>query len=303
MQRLYDFLRRHPTGVDSFWAVLFFGISMVNVVSESEHSVAVRLAVVPAVAALSVAVALRRRWTQAMFWLTLGAGIYQLALGFTAGFYDFAMLVILFTVAASDVPRWVSRTALGWGLAAAPLYFLRYGVDKGTNEVDNVLFTLFMIVPFALAWVLGDSLRTRRAYYAQLIERNQRLENQREAQAKVAVAAERARIARELHDVVAHNVSVMVVEADGAAYVMDVAPEQAKEALQTISGTGRQALAEMRPNCWACCVPASHRSRRTTCRSRTSSRSRSSSSRYGRPGSRWTSRSRARRGGCPAASS
>ncbi|WP_328926939.1 sensor histidine kinase [Streptomyces sp. NBC_00190] len=246
MQRLYDFLRRHPTGVDSFWAVLFFGISMVNVVSESEHSVAVRLAVVPAVAALSVAVALRRRWTQAMFWLTLGAGIYQLALGFTAGFYDFAMLVILFTVAASDVPRWVSRTALGWGLAAAPLYFLRYGVDKGTNEVDNVLFTLFMIVPFALAWVLGDSLRTRRAYYAQLIERNQRLENQREAQAKVAVAAERARIARELHDVVAHNVSVMVVQADGAAYVMDVAPEQAKEALQTISGTGRQALAEMR---------------------------------------------------------
>ena len=105
---------------------------------------------------------------------------------------------------------------------------------------------VFLAVPFALAWVLGDSMRTRRAYFAQLEERAARLEKEREAQAKVAVAAERARIARELHDVVAHNVSVMVVQADGAAYVLDAAPDQAKKALETISGTGRQALAEMR---------------------------------------------------------
>lgn len=118
-------------------------------------------------------------------------------------------------------------------------------MDRGATG-DNVIGALFAVVPFALAWVLGDSVRTRRAYYAQLVERNQRLEKEREAQAKAAVTTERARIARELHDVVAHNVSVMVVQADGAAYVMDVAPEQAKEALQTISGTGRQALAEMR---------------------------------------------------------
>ncbi|MEU8350998.1 sensor histidine kinase, partial [Streptomyces sp. NPDC048845] len=88
--------------------------------------------------------------------------------------------------------------------------------------------------------------RTRRAYYAQLEERAARLEKEREAQAKMAVAAERARIARELHDVVAHNVSVMVVQADGAAYVLDSSPEQTKQALETISGTGRKALAEMR---------------------------------------------------------
>ncbi|MFD3544228.1 sensor histidine kinase [Streptomyces sp. NPDC058655] len=245
MQRLYDFLRRHPTGVDTFWAVVFAGFSMLNVASLGT-STALRLAAIPVALAMAAVVALRRKWTQTMFWVTLAAGVYQLALGIPAQFADFAMLVILFTVAAGDVPRWVSRTALGAGLLASPLYFLRFGVDKGTSDVDNVLFTLFVIVPFALAWVMGDSLRTRRAYYAQLIERNQRLENQREARAKVAVAAERARIARELHDVVAHNVSVMVVQADGAAYVMDAAPEQAKEALQTISGTGRQALAEMR---------------------------------------------------------
>ncbi|MBT2469093.1 sensor histidine kinase [Streptomyces sp. ISL-66] len=246
MQRLYDFLRRHPTGVDSFWAVLLFGVSMMNVVGEPALTTTLKLAAVPLVIALSSAVALRRKWTQQMFWLVLGAGLYQLAVDIPAGMWDLAMFVILFTVAASDVPRWVSRAALGCGLAAAPLYFARFGVDKGTTGFETLAYSLFMIVPFALAWVLGDSLRTRRAYYAQLVERNQRLEKERAAQAKVAVAAERARIARELHDVVAHNVSVMVVQADGAAYVMDAAPEQAKEALQTISGTGRLALAEMR---------------------------------------------------------
>ncbi|AZM89719.1 MULTISPECIES: sensor histidine kinase [Streptomyces] len=246
MQRLYDFIRRHPTGVDGFWAVLFFGISMMNVAGAEGQSTALRLATVPVVAALTAALALRRRWTVPMFWLSAGAGVYQLAIGQEIQFCDVALLVVLFTVAAADVPRWVSRTALGAGLLASPLYFLRFGVDKSASGTEEFLFVLFMMVPFALAWVMGDSLRTRRAYYAQLVERNQRLEKEREAQAKVAVAAERARIARELHDVVAHNVSVMVVQADGAAYVMDVAPDQAKEALQTISGTGRQALAEMR---------------------------------------------------------
>ncbi|GAA0324024.1 sensor histidine kinase [Streptomyces polychromogenes] len=247
MQRLYDFIRRHPTGVDSFWAVLLFGFSMLNVADMGGSSVALRLATVPVVAALTAVLALRRRWTRQMFWLAVGAGVWQLAIGSPVQTCDLAMLVILFTVAASgDVPRWLSRTALGTGLLAAPLYSLRFGVDKNASAPQEALFVVFMMVPFALAWVMGDSLRTRRAYYAQLVERNQRLEKEREAQAKVAVAAERARIARELHDVVAHNVSVMVVQADGAAYVMDVAPEQAKEALQTISGTGRQALAEMR---------------------------------------------------------
>ncbi|MFJ7205370.1 sensor histidine kinase [Streptomyces sp. NPDC098789] len=244
MQRLYDFLRRHPTGVDSFWAVLLFGMAMLQVAG-SYNTTRERLIAAPTVFALCAVVSLRRKWTVPMLWLTVGTGAYQLATGSQPNLANLAMLVILYTVAAGDVPRWISRTALGLGLLAAPVSGLRWGVDKNDAYAD-VFFILMLIVPFALAWVLGDSLRTRRAYYAQLIERNQRLEGERAAQAKIAVAAERARIARELHDVVAHNVSVMVVQADGAAYVMDVAPEQAKEALQTISGTGRQALAEMR---------------------------------------------------------
>jgi signal transduction histidine kinase len=89
-------------------------------------------------------------------------------------------------------------------------------------------------------------MRYRRAYYANLEERAATLERDRDAQSRIAAAAERARIARELHDVVAHNVSVMVVQADGAAYALGTDPGRAREALAAISATGRQALTEMR---------------------------------------------------------
>src|SRR5215472_3312020 len=84
-------------------------------------------------------------------------------------------------------------------------------------------------------------MRYRRAYYAGLEERAAQLERDRDAQARIAAAAERARIARELHDVIAHNVSVMVVQADGASYALRSEPDRT-----AISQTGRQALAEMR---------------------------------------------------------
>ncbi|GGR44355.1 two-component sensor histidine kinase [Streptomyces cinereoruber] len=245
VQRLYDFLRRHPTGVDGFWALVLFGFSLLWVGStypSVDHPVAYGV-----VAALfSLVLALRRRAPERMLLLTVALGLAQLALDLEPFLADFAMFVIVYTVAVHDGPRWASRLALAGGLSAATLAQFRWPVEDPASGPAKVFFTIIMTVPFALAWVLGDSLRTRRAYFAQLEERASRLEQEREAQAKVAVAAERARIARELHDVVAHNVSVMVVQADGAAYVMDSSPETAKQALETISTTGRQALAEMR---------------------------------------------------------
>ncbi|MFC8509039.1 sensor histidine kinase [Streptomyces sp. NPDC057411] len=246
MQRLYDFIRRHPTGVDGFWAVVLFGFSLLWVVSASPAVGGSPLLYCLVAALFSLVVALRRRAPEKMLVLAVVLGLAQLALGIVPFMADFAMLVIIYTVAAHDGPRWASRLALAGGLAAATLSQLRWPLEGSRSSAATVFFTVIMTVPFALAWVLGDSLRTRRAYFAQLEERASRLEKEREAQAKVAVAAERARIARELHDVVAHNVSVMVVQADGAAYVIDSSPETAKQALETIAGTGRQALAEMR---------------------------------------------------------
>ncbi|GAA3801894.1 sensor histidine kinase [Streptomyces coacervatus] len=245
MQRLYDFLRRHPTGVDTFWAVFLFGISVVGEgTGQGIRGTDSPAVIVPIVLLLCLVIALRRRMPEKMLLLAIGLGLAQVVLNVETIPADFAMLVIVYTVAATGA-RWASWLALGVGLSAAPVAQVRWW-SENVGALGNVAKAIFLTVPFALAWVLGDSIRTRRAYFAQLEERAARLEKEREAQAKVAVAAERARIARELHDVVAHNVSVMVVQADGAAYVLDAAPDQAKKALETISSTGRQALAEMR---------------------------------------------------------
>ncbi|MFJ8253190.1 sensor histidine kinase [Streptomyces sp. NPDC094466] len=245
MQRLYDFIRRHPTGVDVFWAVFLLGLSGMSMVSGMYDTGREEIVAVPVALGLSTVVALRRRAPERMLLLAILVGVVQLVFDVRPGIADFAMLVITYTVATVG-ERWASRLALVCSLSAAALSQLRWEAEPGGSWPQVVFVTIIMTVPFVLAWVLGDSLRTRRAYFDQLEERAARLEREREAQSKVAVAAERARIARELHDVVAHNVSVMVVQADGAAYVMDTAPDQAKQALETISSTGRQALAEMR---------------------------------------------------------
>lgn len=246
MQRLYDYLRRHPTGVDSFWAFLLLGFTSLwllgGVLTSAQRCVAV-----PFTFALCLVVALRRRAPERMLLLTIAVGIGQLVFDIESNPGDLAMFVIIYTV-ASGTTRWASRLALISGLLAPTIAVLRWNA-RGTmtqHPREQIFALVLLTFPFLLAWVLGDSVRTRRAYWAQLEEKAARLEKERETQSQIAVAAERARIARELHDVVAHNVSVMVVQADGAAYVLDSAPQQTKQALETISGTGRQALAEMR---------------------------------------------------------
>jgi signal transduction histidine kinase len=101
-------------------------------------------------------------------------------------------------------------------------------------------------IPAIAAWLLGDNLRTRRAYLRELEARAERLEREQEESARRAAAEEQARIARELHDVLAHNVSVMVVQAAAADDVFDQQPERAREALRAIERTGRSALTELR---------------------------------------------------------
>nr|WP_281386519.1 histidine kinase [Jiangella mangrovi] len=93
---------------------------------------------------------------------------------------------------------------------------------------------------------MGDVRRVRQAYVAELVERAHQAERERDQRAQLAAAEERARIAREMHDVVAHNLSVIVVQADGGRYAGDQDPQAALDALKTIGDTGRGALSEMR---------------------------------------------------------
>ena len=240
MPALYAWLRRHPTLVDG---VLAAALLLGGVGPAFAKGIFIGI---PLAFGLAVPVMFRRRYPVAAYATAVVAGGIQVALGIRPAATDVAILVLLYTLAAYT-PR---RTSV-WGLAVC-LAGSAVGILRWISLTDHGVLgwliagaTLFA-GPALLAWVLGDSMRYRRAYYASLEDRAARLEAERDAQAQIAAVAERARIARELHDVIAHIVSVMVVQADGASYTLDTDPGRAREALAAISATGRQALAEMR---------------------------------------------------------
>jgi signal transduction histidine kinase len=243
---LYAWLRSHRLFVDG---VLAMALGLLGI-GQLLHGPWTQ---VPAWILLVTAVFVRRRIAVTAFCIGALGGAVQVAGGefFKAPPLpsDIAMLVLLYTVAAYR-PRRASVPALlvclaGAAVAAATVWMPLDGSDHPPFAQVAFATALFSGI-ILLAWVLGDSMRYRRGYYAGLEDRAARLEAERHAQAKIAAAAERARIARELHDIVAHHVSVMVVQADGARYALRTDPDRAETALTAISTTGRQALTEMR---------------------------------------------------------
>ncbi len=187
--------------------------------------------------ALLVPLFWRRRATVVVFWTIV-------ALTSASGFFDVDIpaQAIVPAVALYTVARHRSRKDL-WPAAAALAVALTIGWLAG----DLTWASLAGLGAFfAAAALLGVTVSTRAAYLAELEERARRLERERDQQAKLAAAAERARIAREMHDIVAHNLAVMIALADGAAFASSQAPERASVAMRQVSDTGREALAEMR---------------------------------------------------------
>ena len=240
MSAVYAWLRRRPLLVDGVLAFVL-GLAGVGamVAQPWPRLLTTALIVVPVV--------FRRRSPMAAFAVAAVGGATQVI--FTRAGpspSDVAILVLLYTAAAYR-PRRESVTALVICLAGSAVAVISWATLARLGILERLFFGAVMLDGSSLiAWVLGDSMRYRRAYYVSLEDRAARLEAERDAQAQVAVAAERARIARELHDVVAHNVSVMVVQADGAGYVLRSDPERAAAAIAAVSRTGRQALTEMR---------------------------------------------------------
>jgi len=236
---LYVWLRRHPRLVDGVLATVLAFLGLVPVFAAGRYPL------IPLLPLLCLPVVFRRTQPTAAFLASVTAGALQVLLDIRADAADLAIVVLLYTLAAYR-PRRISVPGLAICLVGSAVAIARWA-PAGLGVLSWLMVGSMMFAgPTLVAWVLGDSMRYRRAYYASLEDRAARLERERDAQAQIAAAAERARIARELHDVVAHNVSVMVVQADGASYALDSSPERARQALGNIAGTGRQALAEMR---------------------------------------------------------
>jgi signal transduction histidine kinase len=245
---LYAWLSRHPRlvdGVPAFWLALIGLPSIIGQPGFVFAFIGGRFLMLLVIAALVIPVVFRRKYPVQGFAIAAVAGAVQLIVFPQPVGSDLAILLLLYTLAAYR-PRRASVAGLAVCLIGAVAAVVTWG-PNGVGAIDRVLLATVLFSGTALvAWVLGDSMRYRRAYLTALEDRAARLERERDAQAQIAAAAERARIARELHDVIAHNVSVMVVQADGAGYALRRDPERAGQALTAISRTGRQALAEMR---------------------------------------------------------
>jgi signal transduction histidine kinase len=224
--------QRHPRLVD--WA-LFLAALATDVgaaAQQDRRGVGIPVAVVACLPLL-----VRRRWPLQVLALTTAATIVQVS---ALGLYNpLPAGIALLTVADRTDRRTALAAGVGTLVALTPSLWVSVGATHPAALVARLL-------GFAVAWLIGDSIGTRRRYVAALEERAERLERERAAEAARAVAEEQARIARELHDVIAHNLSVMVVQAAAARDVFDSRPERAREALQAIERTGRGALEELR---------------------------------------------------------
>ena len=153
---------------------------------------------------------------------------------------DIALVIALYSVARHGRLR-----QLPWACGAVAAVLLLPAIR--VSPVVSWLVALFFLYSAATAGAaLGLAVRIGRAYLDALRDRAARLEVERDQRSRLAAAAERARMAREMHDIIGHNLSVIIGLADGGAYAASVAPERSKQALTHIAATGRQALDELR---------------------------------------------------------
>ncbi|GLX97250.1 histidine kinase [Herbidospora sp. NBRC 101105] len=181
--------------------------------------------------ALTVPLTVRARWPGACLVVVGGAFALHQALALPSTFGTVGLYVALYSAGAHQARR-RRTTPIAATAAYVLLAVLLHLLGSPQRIPDFVAFSLVL----AVTWTAGAEVRRRRADEAE----------RRRLSAEAAVVAERTRIARELHDVVTHHVTAMVVQADAAQYLLPGAPDRAGESLTAISGTGRRALTELR---------------------------------------------------------
>ena len=160
-----------------------------------------------------------------------------------------AVPLVIYATAAYG-PAWASRAVLLLGLLGGVMLTTREYSGSAASGILGLtigaLYTVLIWMLVLVSWTLGDLTRVRRLQLQALEDRTRRLEIEHNQERQLAAADERSHIAREMHDIVAHSLSVIITQADGARYAAAARPELATEALATIAATGRDSLAEMR---------------------------------------------------------
>ncbi|GHJ16934.1 MULTISPECIES: sensor histidine kinase [unclassified Micromonospora] len=191
--------------------------------------------------AMAAALFFRRTHPSAVAVVVAALALAQVIVGWGPLGYDIGVLIALYSVV-----KYADRSADGIlaGIGAAIGVLLSALSWPGPSPWWAG--ALYYGLVTGAVWLVGLNVRTRRLYVLSLEERAATAEREREAESRAAVAEERTRIARELHDVVAHSMAVMIVQADGVRFTLDRDPATAREAAKVVADTGRQALEEMR---------------------------------------------------------
>src|SRR5580704_16856045 len=228
-------VRTHPLATDALVAAVLLALSTVWLAGSgfaSPRTIVVQTALIAAIAA-------RRIWPSGVFLLTSAIAFGQWLLGFPL-MGDAALLVALYTVAAHE-SRLRAVAAAGLLEAGAVLAAVKWE-PAGTPERS----LLFLTATVVAALFTGLTAASGSRYLDWMDERARRLELERDQQAELAAAAERTRIARELHDIVSHSLSVVITLADAAAIVSRADPDEGADAMAEVSEVGRHALSDMR---------------------------------------------------------
>jgi signal transduction histidine kinase len=235
-----DRLRRHPFAVDvALAAAVWFCTVLLPAAAywqEPAHAFLIGTM-------LTVPLAWRRRAPIPAAAAVVAVGLFELVAVSEFLAANVAALLMVYALAAYST-RWAAQAGLAVGLGGAGLAALRYWNYGVTVSVVPVAGAIGVSV--VAAWALGNLRRARLQQLAALEERAQLLELERDQEMRLAATTERARIARELHDVVAHSLSVVIAQADGGRYAGRADPVAATDALEAIAATGRQALTDMR---------------------------------------------------------
>ncbi len=239
---LLERLRQHPGAVDAALAAVLLLVVLESSLRDTGGGR--RWALAAVVCLLVVPLAWRRRAPVPAAAAVLAGGLAELVVSEWFLPANVGVVVMVHALAAHG-PDWSRRAGLVLGLLGAVLAALRYFGPAGGVE-SAVLVTGSISVLVLAAWTLGDQRRRRLQQLTDLHERARLLELERDQEVQLAAAGERARIAREMHDVVAHSLSVVIAQADGGRYAAAADPAAAGNALETIAATGRQALADMR---------------------------------------------------------
>ncbi|PSJ28033.1 two-component sensor histidine kinase [Streptosporangium nondiastaticum] len=244
MARPHRWLRAHPVAADALLALAVYAIVLIGSFAgrgRAAHAPGPWFLLLCALAC--GALTARRRYPRTVLGVTSALTLAEIVAdrgGSPRTQIATAVFVALYTIASR------TERAAAWRFAVATVAVLTcaamlFGVPPWYSPENLGLFTWT-----ALAGALGDAVRSRRAYVAAIEERAVRAERTREEEARRRVAEERLRIARELHDVVAHHIALVNVQAGVASHIMDSRPDQAKQALAHVREASRSALSELR---------------------------------------------------------